>query len=156
MTPSFKKKDLIKPTRDKLTEMTVAFCKQALDKEYEELCRRMIDKMARKRLVSFLSGRLELWAASVIYAIGSFNFLQDKSFKPYVSTDEIADFFGVSNGTMRQKAAQIKKMFKMGNPFFDFEFATQRIIKNSPFKNFAVAQDGFVIPLPDDMLHLFK
>jgi len=96
MTQSFKKKDLIKPTQDKLAELTTAFCRRSLDQEYEELCCRMIEKMSRKRQVPFLSGRLELWAASIIYAIGSFNFLQDKSFEPYASTDQIADFFGVS------------------------------------------------------------
>lgn len=156
MTQTAKKKDVIKPIQNRLLEITTSFCKQSLDEEYQMLCENMIEKMARKRRVPFLSGRLELWAAAIVYAIGSFNFLQDKSFKPYASSDDIADFFGVSKSTMRQKAAFIKKMFKMNTPFLDMEFATQRMINNSPFKNLAITKDGFIIPISDETLRELK
>lgn len=39
-----------------LIQMTAAFCQQHADGEYERLCRKLIEKMARKRAVPFLSG----------------------------------------------------------------------------------------------------
>lgn len=156
MVRSLKKKDLVKPIAEKLIVMTTAFCKQSLNEEYEELCRKMIEKMARKKQVPFLSGRLENWAAAIVYAIGSFNFLQDKSTKPYVPSDDIANFFGVSKNTMRQKAALIKDMFKMINPFFGSEFATRDMIERSPFRNLAVTEDGYLVHLPDEIMALIR
>lgn len=156
MVYSSKKKDLVTPIKEKLIRMTTAFCKQSLNEEYEELCRKMIEKMARKKQVPFMLGQLENWAASVVYAIGSFNFLQDKSTKPYVPSDDIANFFGVSKSTMQQKAAVIKNMFKMVNPFFGSEFATRDMIERSPFRNLAMTQDGYLVQLPDEMVALIR
>jgi hypothetical protein len=68
-----------------LIQMTAAFCQQHADGEYERLCRKLIEKMARKRAVPFLSGRVEIWAAAIVYALGSINFLFDKSSPPYAS-----------------------------------------------------------------------
>jgi hypothetical protein len=59
----------------RLTELTAAFCLAHINQEYETLCQKLIDKMARKRTAPFLSGRIEIWAAAVVYAIGSINFL---------------------------------------------------------------------------------
>lgn len=42
-------------------------------------------KLGRKREVPFQRGKIEIWAAAVVYAIGSPNFLFDKSFEPYMS-----------------------------------------------------------------------
>lgn len=75
----------------KLIEMTAGFCETHLDVEYKKLCEKLIRKMARKRNVPFLSGRMEIWAAAIVYAIGSINFLFDKSFEPYVSAQDISN-----------------------------------------------------------------
>ena len=53
-----------------LISLTTAFCEQHLDDEYEQLCEKLIRKMSRKRNVPYLSGRIENWAAGVIYALG--------------------------------------------------------------------------------------
>jgi hypothetical protein len=37
--------------------------------------------MSRKRNVPFLYGRMEIWAAAIIHALGSINFLFDTSKK---------------------------------------------------------------------------
>lgn len=44
----------------------------------------MIHKMARKRDVPFVTGRIEIWAAAVIHALGTVNFLFDKASQPAI------------------------------------------------------------------------
>lgn len=81
----------------------------------------------------------------VVYAGGSLNCLFDKSIEPYVTTEQIADFFQASKSMLRQKASLIRDMFKM-QPFFNTEFATRRMIEQNPFARMAVI-DGFVVPM---------
>ena len=75
-------RELIKQKKEALIEMADGFADRNLDADYKMLCRKLIDKMSRKRQVPFLSGRLEIWAAAVVYALGQINFLFDKSFEP--------------------------------------------------------------------------
>ncbi|MHB1954146.1 MAG: DUF6398 domain-containing protein [Sulfobacillus sp.] len=125
-----------------LIQLTAAFCQAHIDAEYEALCQKLIDKMARKRAVPFLSGRLEIWTAAVVYAIGSINFLFDKTFQPYASTDSLCDYFKVSKSTVGQKAKRLREMFKMG--YYDPEFSTEHMRENNPFARLALV-DGFLV-----------
>lgn len=105
---------LIEEKMQKLIEMTTEFCDEYLDEEYKQLCEKLIRKMCRKRNVPFLSGQLEIWAAAIVYAIGSINFLFDQSFEPYASGEDIRNYFGTSKSTSSQKAKLIRDMFKLG------------------------------------------
>lgn len=125
-----------------LIQMTSGFCQAHINHEYERLCKKLIDKMARKRTVPFLSGRLEIWAAAVVYTIGSINFLFDKTFQPYASTDSLCDYFKVSKSTVGQKAKLIRETFKMG--YYDPEFSTEHMNQNNPLARLALV-DGFLV-----------
>ena len=127
-----------------LIEMTARFCDERLDAEYKALCEKLIRKMARKREVPFIRGRLEVWAAAVVYALGQINFLFDKSFKPYASPDDIARYFGVNKSTVGQKAQKIREMFKMR--YWDDEFGTKQMRERNPFANLV-----FVNGIPTDL-----
>jgi Domain of unknown function (DUF6398) len=128
---------------EKLIQMTNGFCDRYLDQEYKDLCEKLIRKMSRKRVVPFLSGRIEIWAAAVVYAIGSINFLFDKSFEPYATADDICNYFGTSKSTTGQKAKTIRDMFKLY--YYDREFSTREMQDNNPFSN--VFLDGMPIPI---------
>lgn len=123
------------PKKAELLQLISSFCRDHLDEEYETLCQKMITKLSRKRQVPYSSGRLEIWAAAVIQAIGTVNFLFDRSFQPYVSTAQISDYFGTSTSTVGQKAKLIRDMFKMRH--WDNEFSTQKMNKDNPFTNLA-------------------
>jgi len=84
---------------EKLLEMIGAFCAQKLDDDYFQLCEKLIKKLGRKRDVPFQRGKLEIWAAAVVYAIGSINFLFDKSFEPYMTAEQFSEYFGTKNST---------------------------------------------------------
>lgn len=132
----------VQDIQDQLLQMTTTFCQAHVDKEYQALCQKLIGKMARKRVVPFLSGRLEIWAAAIVYAIGSINFLFDKSFPPHVSPDSLCDYFGVSKSTVGQKAKVIRDMFKMGH--CDPQFSTEHMKQSNPFARMELV-DGFLV-----------
>lgn len=127
-----------------LIARTASFCEAHLDDDYKALCAKMIGKMRRKRAVPFATGRPEIWAAAVVYALGQVNFLFDRSQKLHSTPDQIADFFGVSKVTVGLKAKAIRDLFKLHR--WDPEFSTKAIAARNPFANFAMV-DGIIIPL---------
>jgi uncharacterized protein DUF6398 len=143
MAKNTQDKAIVQQYTEKLIQMTNGFCDRYLDQEYKDLCEKLIRKMSRKRVVPFLSGRIEIWAAAVVYAIGSINFLFDKSFEPYATADDICNYFGTSKSTTGQKAKTIRDMFKLY--YFDREFSTKEMQDNNPFSN--VFLDGMPIPI---------
>ena len=134
----------IKEREKKLLDMTGIFCSKKLDDDYFQLCEKLIKKMGRKREVPFKRGKLEIWAAAVIYAIGSINFLFDKSFEPYITAQQISDYFGTKNSTVSNKARQIREMFNL--TMFDNEFATEQMNETNPFNDLVIV-DGLIVPL---------
>ncbi|MBC8205380.1 MAG: hypothetical protein H8E87_07705 [FCB group bacterium] len=143
MPKSQTEKAKIESKRQQLAQMITAFCAEYLDDDYKSLCIKMIDKMSRKRTVPFLSGKIEIWAAAIVYAIGSINFLFDRNFEPYATAEDICDFFNTNKSTTAQKAALIRNMFKMG--YWDKEFATGHSKRHDPFRDL-VEINGFIIP----------
>ncbi len=122
---------------DELISMTDKFCNEHIDAEYAALCKLMIEKLGRKRNVKPLAtGRLNIWAASVVYTIATNNFLFDKSFEPYIPSSEIHDYFVTKQSTVSAKSAQIRQLLKM-SPRFDLEFSTQHSLEHNPFLMFS-------------------
>ena len=101
-------------------------------------------KMKRKRQVPFLRGRVNTWAAAIIYALGQINFLFDRSFEPHVAAGDIPKYFGVSQGTVGQKAKTIRDMFDLC--YWHPEFSTQRMRDDDPHRG-RVMIDGFIVPI---------
>ncbi|MGA2956014.1 MAG: DUF6398 domain-containing protein [Thermodesulfobacteriota bacterium] len=156
MPAIMKEKKIVEEKAIKLVEMTGKFCQEFLDDDYRQLCEKLIMKMARKRAVPFLSGRMEIWAAAVIYALGSINFLFDKSFKPFATAEDICNFFGTTKSTTSQKAKVIRDMFKMG--YYDGEFSTNHVKENSPFSNLVMI-NGLIVDkgsLPPEIQEMLR
>ena len=149
-------KEEIKNKEKKLLELTGSFCAQNLDNDYYQLCQKLVLKLGRKRDVPFKSGKIEIWAAAIIHAIGSINFLFDKSFEPYVTAEQISEYFGTKKSTVSNKARQIKDMFKMR--YYDSDFSTQNMTENNPF-NDMVMVNGLIVPLssiPEDLQEIVR
>lgn len=105
-------KDLQK-TYDEISKLLIEYCAEYLDKEYEELCLNALEKLCRKRPSPLKSGRSNTWAAGIVYAIGSNNFIFDKSQPIHMTAKELVAPFGVATSTASSKAATIKKMLKI-------------------------------------------
>ena len=144
-------KNEIKEREKRLLELTGTFCAQKLNEEDFERCERLIKKMGRKRDVPFKRGKLEIWAAAVVNAIGSINFLFDKSFEPYLATTAINDHFDTKSTTVSNKARIIKNIFDLWH--YSPEFSTNAMEQNNPFNNMVMVDD-IIVPidtLPEDM-----
>jgi hypothetical protein len=89
------------------------FCKEHLNEEYAVLCRKLAEKLARKRPSPLLHGSPNTWASGIVRTIGWVNFLHDKSQTPYMRLSDIDAGFGVSESSGAAKLAAIRKMLKI-------------------------------------------
>ena len=103
----------VEPFYSAIVKLTDAVCKQHLNEEYAELSRRLAATLARKRPSPLLRGKPEGWACAVVYALGTVNFLFDKSNPPYMRADELCAAFGVSQSSGANKAKLIRDTLKM-------------------------------------------
>ena len=103
----------MQPIYDEITRLTDAVCRDHLDDEYMQLCRKLAAALARKRPSPLARGKPEIWACAIVYALGTVNFLFDKTQTPYLRADELCRLFGVSQSSAANKARQIRDMFDM-------------------------------------------
>lgn len=89
------------------------FCKEHLNEEYAVLCRKLAEKLARKRPSPLLQGSPNAWASGIVRAVGGVNFLHDKSQSPYMRSTDIDHYLGTSPSSGAAKLAAIRNMFKM-------------------------------------------
>jgi hypothetical protein len=89
------------------------FCKTHLNDEYAVLCRKLAEKLARKRPSPLLNGSSKAWASGIVRAVGGANFLHDKSQTPYMRATDIDHYLGVSQSAGAAKATEIRKLLKI-------------------------------------------
>ena len=138
-------KEALKLRVERISELATGFCSQKLDEEYLGLVEKLVGKLSRKRPSPILRGKEEIWAAGVVHAIGQVNFLYDKSSQPYISFDELNEYFDTKKSSVGNKAAEIRKMFKMDS-FSNVEFMTGRLKEKHPMLNMVMV-DGYFVPL---------
>ncbi len=127
-----------------LIEMTDAFCKEFLNEEYAELCRKLAMALARKRPSPLLQGKLETWACGVVRTIGWVNYLDDRSQKPHLKLPFIDKAFGVAESTGQGKSKLIRKMFKICN--FDPKWTLPSKMKDNPLV-WMLSVNGFLMDI---------
>ncbi len=89
------------------------FCKEHLNEEYAVLCRKLTEKLGRKRPSPLLQGSPNAWASGIVRAIGGVNFLHDKSQTPSMRSTDIDHSLGTSPSSGAVKLAAIRKMLGM-------------------------------------------
>jgi len=103
----------VEPFYTAIVNLTDAVCTQRLNSEYAELSRRLAATLARKRPSPIVRGKTEIWACAIVYALGTVNFLFDKSQTPCMRTDELCAAFGVSQSSGASKAKVIRDTLNM-------------------------------------------
>ena len=103
----------MRETYEKISKLLIEYSEKYLNKEYEELCLHALEKLCRKRPSPLKSGRSTTWAAGIVYAIGSNNFIFDKNQPIHMTAKDLVAPFEVAASTASSKAAQIKKMLKI-------------------------------------------
>jgi transcription initiation factor TFIIIB Brf1 subunit/transcription initiation factor TFIIB len=141
-------KDKIQKRYSEILELLQAFCKAKLNDEYLELAEKMLGKLARKRHVPFETGKVEIWAAAIIHALGMVNFLFDRSQNPHTTVREIHEFFGTKESTVGNKSKEIRDMFKLRH--WDDEFGTREMQKRNPFNSMRVLPNGMIVFIEEE------
>src|ERR1700680_4440695 len=77
------------PAFAEIAGLVDAFCKEHLNSEYAYLCRRLTEKLARKRPSPLVSGKPTTWACGIIRTIGWVNYLDDRSQTPHMELTAI-------------------------------------------------------------------
>lgn len=139
-----------KPSQDDAKQQAVeeiaglvdAFCREHLNDEYAELCRRLAEKLARKRPSPLVSGKPNTWACGIVRTIGWVNFLDDRSQKPHMKLTAIDKTFGVSESAGQGKSMLIRKLLKIGP--MDPEWSLRSRIEKNPL-NWMIQVDGFLV-----------
>jgi hypothetical protein len=98
---------------DDITGLTDDFCKRFLNDEYRQLARQLTAALSRKRPSRLVSGNINTWACAVVYALGSVNFLFDRSNSPHMTADELCDHFGIAKSTGAAKSKLVRDEMKM-------------------------------------------
>lgn len=99
--------------KQQLLDLTGAFCDAHLNADYKRLCKKAIERLAKLRPSPILRGKPEIWASGIVHALGSLNFLFDKSFAPAMSAGDIAAYFGVASGSSSQKATTVRDALQL-------------------------------------------
>ena len=98
---------------DEIAGLVDAFCKEHLNEEYAVLCRRLTEKLGRKRPSPLVSGKPNTWACGIVRTIGWVNFLDDRTQKPHMKLTAIDKAFGVGESTGQGKSMLIRKTLKI-------------------------------------------
>jgi hypothetical protein len=119
-----------------------AACHEHLDEEYAALARTLVARLARRRPSPLARGGARIWAAGAIYAVGQVNFLFDRSQRPHMTADRLAECLGVVKTTMANKAAQINRTLDIG--IFEPDLTRTAMLEQHPMA-WLVEVDGFIL-----------
>ncbi|MGA7498603.1 MAG: DUF6398 domain-containing protein [Isosphaeraceae bacterium] len=100
------------PVLELIVAMTNQFCREKLNEEYAVLCRRLAEKLARKRPSPITNGKPESWASGIVRVVGWVNFLGDPSQPHHMRMTDIDEGMGVSEATGSAKAKAIRDLLK--------------------------------------------
>ena len=101
------------------------------------------------RKLSIERGRIEIWAAAIVYVIARLNFLFDPENEVRVTADEMCAFFNTKKTTIGNKAGLIQKACNLylGNT----EFSAPEIVN---MLRLYETEEGFLVP--GSMLDAFE
>ena len=103
----------VQPAFEEIVGLVEAFCRAHLNDEYADLCRRLVENLARKRPSPLLTGKPSTWACGIVRTIGWVNYLDARSSKPHMKLTAIDKAFGVGESTGQGKSVLIRRMFKI-------------------------------------------
>ena len=122
------------------------FCRDHLNDEYAVLCRKLAEKLARKRPSPLVKGRPTTWASGIVRTIGWVNFLDDRSQQPHMKLTAIDKAFGVGESTGQGKSMEIRRMLKIKS--FDHHWSLPSRMDDNPMA-WMVQVNGFLMDVRD-------
>jgi len=92
---------------EQIVELIDAFCDTHLNDSYKELCDHMAGAICRTHL-PLSSSSPAAWAGGIVHAVGWVNFLYDPKQSIHMTPAQLAEGFGISQGTMTAKSKIIR------------------------------------------------
>ena len=132
----------MRPVFDAVVAMTDVFCREHLTEEYAQLCRRAAAALSRKRPSPLATGRVETWACGIAYAMGSVNFLFDRTQTPHMNAGRLCEWFGVAKSTAGAKARAVQNALGIG--LFDPRWTLPSRLADNPLA-WMIEVDGLVV-----------
>jgi hypothetical protein len=136
----------MRPRVAEIFAITDELCGACLDREYAELSRELVARLARKRPSPLARGEVRIWAAGALYALGQINFLFDRSQQPHLTADQLAGQLGVVKTTMANKAATIRRTLDLG--YHEPGLTRRSLYDNPPLALMALALPAAVRAAP--------
>jgi hypothetical protein len=125
----------------RIKDLIKAFGDQRLNDTYTGFSYSLCDAAAASDMLNMHRGRIEIWAAAIVYAIAQLNFLFSRETPHHLTPDELCNWFNVKKGTVSSKAASIRNTLDL---FFDDErFCAPHV--TSSFQFFE-DENGFIFP----------
>ncbi len=132
----------MQPVYEAIATLIDTFCNQYLDKEYAVLARKLTAALARKRPSPLARGKPDIWAAGIVHALGTVNFLFDPTQTPHLRSSDLSQLFGVNQNTTASKSKLIRETLKMSH--FDHQWCLpSRLESSTPL--WFIMVDGYVV-----------
>ncbi len=132
----------MQPVYEAITTLIDTFCSQHLNNEYAVLARQLTAALARKRPSPLARGKPDIWAAGIVHALGTVNFLFDPTQTPHLRSSDLSQLFGVNQNTTANKAKLIREMFNMHH--FDHQWCLpSRLESSSPL--WFIMVNGYIV-----------
>lgn len=134
----------LEPVFSAIVNVTERVCKQHLNSDYAVLARQLAATLSRKRPSPILRGKPEIWACGILYALGTVNFLFDKTQSPHMRADELCSACGVSKSSGENKAKLIRDLLNIYP--LDPNWCVSRNIDNNPLV-WTLQVNGFMVDI---------
>ena len=126
-----------------VAEIIRQFCDEKINSDdYKKICLEALAKLCRKRPSPLQSGRARTWACGIVYAIGSNNYIFDKSQPHHMTAADIAGWFGLAKSTASSKANEINDLLGLNR--WHNEFILPSIAEKNPMTWYLTVNGYFV------------
>ena len=129
-----------------IAQITDTFCEEKLNEEYAQLIRVTIAALCRKRPSPLTKGKAKTWACGIINAVGTVNFLFDKSQTPSLSASDIYTTLDVAKSTAQSKSKLVRDLLKMS--YTDHNWVLPSKLANNPTV-WMLSVDGLILDIRD-------
>lgn len=126
-----------------IVKLTDAFCETYLNDDYRELCEEMAIELCEAGL-PVNKGKPAGWASGIVHAVGWVNFLHDPTLSPHMTSAQVAEGFGVSQGTMMAKSRVIRDELDLMQ--LDPDWCLPALLKDNPLI-WMLEVNGFIMDI---------
>jgi hypothetical protein len=126
--------------------LTDEFCHEFLNDDFAQLVQKATYLLCQRHPSLISGGQMDSWAAGIVHAIGSINFIFDPSQTPHVPAAQLYKWFSVSSATGQNKSKLVRELLKMHQATADW-CVPQRLDQDPLF--WVISMDDIVLDVRD-------